>query len=383
MSKAEVQTKRSRRWMLWLLSASVLLIGTVFAVLHFRAREWMRHIAVIESHGGTVSGYSNAPVWLQRFRSDEFVYFGDSYAETTGPDWLRRYLPTDTLLRCFDTVDHVELGHRFQLGISDPSPSASVLRHMEAFRHLKRLDLTNMEVDDSDVAGLRGLTNLRWLSLEGTSISDEGLKHLSKLTNLEELLLSHAEISNAGLKHLENLSELRRLDLADTNIADAGLVSIGHLRKLEVLVVRSTGIRGAGLSEWAPLQELKWLELSDCANVSDVDCSKLASLTKLRFLFVSGEDLTVTGVKPLKRLKELQAVDLWSPCPQVEELRRELSTIDVSHGRLFLGYEDLLSWLDDPESHGRDGLYSRPGLSFPGLEGRSRLYMGVPGPGAG
>jgi hypothetical protein len=334
--------------MLWLLSASVLLIGTVFAVLHFRAREWMRHVAVIESHGGTIYGYSSAPDWLLRLASDESEYLGYSYTEPIGPDWLRRHLPTDTLLRSFDTVDCVELGQHGGLHIhsnlsgsqpvlspftvKSPGPvlTASVLRHLDAFPHLKRLNLREASVDDSGLEGLEGLTSL------------------------EELLLSNIEISDAGLKHLENLSRLRRLDLADTNVTDADLASIGHLRKLEVLDLCSTDVHSKGLKELAPLQELKWLDLRT-GDIHDDEFAELATLTKLRFLFVSGEDLTAAGIAPLKRLKDLRVLRVDLTDPEVDKLRSMLATVDIKQGTMSMdmgSYEDLLNLVDDPAFDG-------------------------------
>lgn len=363
MSKAVTQTKRSRRWMLWLLSATVLLIGTVFVVLHLRARAWMRHVAVIESHGGTISGSSSAPDWLLRLASDESQYLGYCDAESIGPDWLRKHLPTDGILRCCDRVERVELGYyrgmrvhsSFSGRSGDAKLDANVLRHLEAFPRLKELNLRNTEIDDSCLAGLKGVTSLRWLSLEKTSISNAGLKHLEKLTNLEELLLSGTEISDAGLKHLENLSRLRRLDLEGTNITDAGLVSIRHLRKLVVLDLSGTEIRGRRLSELAPLQELKWLDLS-WADLNDGELAELAVLTKLQFLFVASTELTTASVKPLKRLKGLKLLSVGFPCDTIDQLQKGLSSVDVRQAPPlsldFGGYEDLLNSIDDPAYHG-------------------------------
>jgi hypothetical protein len=66
------------------------------------------------------------------------------------------------------------------------------------------------------------------LSLTNLQITDTGLVHLRGLTNLASLDLTGTKVSDAGLENLMGLIGLRALQLEDTRVTMIGLKKLGH-----------------------------------------------------------------------------------------------------------------------------------------------------------
>ena len=49
--------------------------------------------------------------------------------------------------------------------------------------HLRKLDLSNTQVDDDSMASLAGLKNLKQLNVQGTHVRGPGLRKLYRLKN--------------------------------------------------------------------------------------------------------------------------------------------------------------------------------------------------------
>jgi WD40 repeat protein/Leucine-rich repeat (LRR) protein len=122
-------------------------------------------------------------------------------------------------------------------------PGLAGLRNATA---LKELDLSQMEVSDSVLDGIKEWRHLEVLELPKT-ITDAGLARLAGLQGLAVLKVKEAAgVTDAGLAHLKGLVHLEVLDLSGTKITDAGLASLEGLGKLRDLSVDRTGVTDGG-----------------------------------------------------------------------------------------------------------------------------------------
>lgn len=117
---------------------------------------------------------------------------GKSYAETVGPEWLRRIVGDD--------------------------PDALTI-----CQRVRGVDLGRTEITDAEINYLNGLNNLQILRLHGTTVTDAGLAHLKDFTNLHSLNLEGTSITDAGLAHLHGLTTLRFVFLHGTSVTEKGI----------------------------------------------------------------------------------------------------------------------------------------------------------------
>jgi hypothetical protein len=96
---------------------------------------------------------------------------------------------------------------------------------LEKLTKLRRLDLSDTEVDDDVLAKLEKMPHLAELSLESTKVTNAGMPRLAKLTTLQELHLANLPIDDAGFAHLATLGELRVLYLS-RSISDAARIDL-------------------------------------------------------------------------------------------------------------------------------------------------------------
>jgi hypothetical protein len=183
---------------------------------------------------------------------------------------------------------------------------------------------------------------LRKLVLRGTDITDVGMPYLAALTGLKSLDLSHTMVGDVGLESLPALSELEELDLGGTRITGINLNFLKLLPKLKKLSFNGIQRRNAGAC-WTPLitdldldnisllSGLEDLNLGigvslgrsgvtvgagNChvtggIQLTDLGVAKLAKLTKLRRLDISGAKITVAGLKALEKLP-VERLSLWN-----------------------------------------------------------------------
>jgi hypothetical protein len=98
-----------------------------------------------------------------------------------------------------------------------------VLANLKCLIGLRRVNVSETQVDDSGLVYLDGIASLEVLNLRETLVTDAGLVHLRRLSGLQRLSLSDTEISDEGLKHLEPLTNLRELAVIRTHVTDAGV----------------------------------------------------------------------------------------------------------------------------------------------------------------
>ncbi len=153
----------------------------------------------------------------------------------------------------FGTANKVDLRH----GKADNA----LLAHLAALKELRRLDLSNADIDDE---GLRLIVHLplRELWLQETKITDASAATLSKIKSLDFVQLNATTVSDAFLERLESLPELEDLGLRGTRVTGAGMKYLARHPRLEKLDVYSTEVDDLGVAQ-----------LVDCQSLIDVGLS--------------------------------------------------------------------------------------------------------------
>lgn len=215
---------------------------------------------------------------------------------------------------------------------------------------LQDLTLDTVEsLTDAAASYLRSDKNLRRLVLRGTDITDVGMPYLAALTGLKSLDLSYTMVGDVGLESLPALTDLEELNLGGTRITGINLNFLKLLPKLKKLSFDGIQRRNAGAC-WTPLLTdldldtislLSGLEDLDLGvgvslgrsgvavgagnchvtggiQLTDLGVAKLAKLTKLRRLNISGSKVTSAGLKALAKLPNLERLSLWN-CSKLDD----------------------------------------------------------------
>jgi len=181
--------------------------------------------------------------------------------------------------------------------------------------------LSNSEVTDVELEGLKKLTQLEELELDNTQVSNIGLAHLRRLTQLKILTLRGTQVGDAGMASLKEMTQLEVLNLADTSITDAGLVHLQGLAKLRDLELLNTYVTDEGLVHLRGLTELSRIGLSTSTNLTEVGLGHLKAITSLAIVTFRDSQITVAGLKHLRELtpsKRLNSVSSNNPPIEAE-----------------------------------------------------------------
>jgi internalin A len=224
------------------------------------------------------------------------------------------------------------------------------VQHLQQLPELEDLTLETAEaITDAAASYLRADKRLRRLVLRGTDITDVGMPYLAVLTGLKSLDLSHTMIGDVGLESLPALSQLEELNLGGTRITGTNLNFLKLLPKLRKLSFSGIQRRNAGAC-WTPLLtdlDLDTLSLlsgleelnlgvgvslgrtgipvgaGNCRvtggiQLTDLAVAKLAKMTSLRRLDISGAKITPAGLKSLQKLPQLERLSLWN-CGKLDD----------------------------------------------------------------
>jgi len=98
------------------------------------------------------------------------------------------------------------------------------------------LDVSDAEIDDSQVTVVAQLPHLTRLNLKGTAIGNVDVQALEKLSLLESLNLIGTNITDEGLAYLKNLSSLNTVYLWQTKVSAEAIKTLQEQRPdLEVI----------------------------------------------------------------------------------------------------------------------------------------------------
>jgi Leucine-rich repeat (LRR) protein len=218
------------------------------------------------------------------------------------------------------------------------------IERLQQLQQLEELTLDTAEfITDAAISYLRANARLRKLVLRGTDITDVGLPYIAQLTALRSLDLSHTMLGDVGIESLPALTELEELKLGADRISGINFNFLKLLPKLKKLSFNGIQRRNGGAC-WTPLitdldldpisllSSLEELNLGvgvglgkagkpsgerNCRSaggikITDLGLTKLARLKNLRFLDVSGAQLTPSGLKVLESLPRLERLSLWN-----------------------------------------------------------------------
>lgn len=178
--------------------------------------------------------------------------------------------------------------------------------------NLEYLNLSNTQITDKDVVGLKYLGKLKDLRLGGTSITGETFPIISTLkilylerayqltvegmnmvclnTSLERLYLMNNGKLDKKIQNLEKLSELTHLQMRSlTNLPHDAFESISKLSKLQKLcLIHCKLLTNDSLKFFSGLMDLRTLDLTECSKKIDEKglkhLSKIPNLQKITLL---------------------------------------------------------------------------------------------------
>ncbi|CAG9828950.1 unnamed protein product [Diabrotica balteata] len=175
-------------------------------------------------------------------------------------------------------------------------------------RRLKKLNLEHVEVNDDVLIALSANKDIEVLNLSmSLGIEEDGLKYL--LTNcrkIRELNIAWTDLSHSCVKYIsKNLpSSMDRLNfsgckrnLTDQNVTDI-VMCCPRLRELDLS--DCTSITGHSVKQFLQLDELNFLALSRCYQITYTALFHLKKLHSLSYLDIHG------GYNALDELKAIQ-----------------------------------------------------------------------------
>jgi Leucine-rich repeat (LRR) protein len=172
---------------------------------------------------------------------------------------------------------------------------------------LEHLNLSRIEVAVVDLTGIGALTALRSLLLEDVA-SPKDVTPLRRLTDLERLFLGGGPLRGVT-GALDELFRLRELSLYRCGLTDRDVAGVGRLRHLQFLALAENPITDATAAAIAPLEELRELKLST-TDVTDACFGAIARLERLRSLDLRHVRLSGHRLAELGALQALETLKL-------------------------------------------------------------------------
>lgn len=179
--------------------------------------------------------------------------------------------------------------------------TSGILDDISKLPKLNRLEIDDLMLDESDLAGLATLTKLETLGVssgkpEGT-LTNQGLTLLAKITSLKSLTIQNAQIDDRGVTELVKLKEMEQLGLTGTGISDAGVAALAdampHLTRLNL---ERTSVTDSAMNHVGKLTKLEWLTLEE-TEVGDEGLKMLDALAELQHISIEHDNVTSEGHK--------------------------------------------------------------------------------------
>jgi Leucine-rich repeat (LRR) protein len=176
-------------------------------------------------------------------------------------------------------------------------------------------------------------SNLEELYLAHTKITDAALAKLGRLGKLKRLRISDNNINGAKLEELVGLTNLIDLDLSHTKVTDDSIEPLTRMPSVKKLNLFETPVTNAGVATLVRMPWLTWLNL-DRTMITDACADDLLKLKNLEWLHLGGTAITDEGFLKLKQLKNLKTIIVTKTVvtdAAVETFRRAAPNCEIVH----------------------------------------------------
>jgi Leucine-rich repeat (LRR) protein len=128
--------------------------------------------------------------------------------------------------------------------------SQDLTTHIEAFKNLQDLEISETNIDDSTLPTLAKMPNLKALNVWRTKVTDQGLEALASMGLTRLNLDDNPAIGDVGMDHVAKMTSLEWLHVGKTKITDAGLAKLETLNKLTELRINDTAVSHESLNQF-------------------------------------------------------------------------------------------------------------------------------------
>ncbi len=208
----------------------------------------------------------------------------------------------------FDVQERVV---RVDLNASDVANADEAASHVAKLRDVEKLKFHAAGPSDRGLNFLAGATNLRELSFEGSAVTPAGFAHLGTMPLLEELRIRNpGNFDAVACEHLAKATSLRCLGLRSGKSNDEDLAPLAGLVNLEELSLEdNVHAHGTFCEHLRGLSKLR--ELRPGEQVTDEGLSCIAKLSSVDYLSIGGP-FTDAGLWNLSALQNLDTLFIRS-----------------------------------------------------------------------
>jgi len=122
------------------------------------------------------------------------------------------------------------------------------MEHLRGLHHLSKLILSDVQVKNSGLGQLRGMTRLTSLTIRRGLLDD--LKALPRLTEVRVLNLATNLLTDDAISPITNLPGLQDLDLSQNFVTNSCLETLARLPRLTMVNIRDTRISHEAVKEF-------------------------------------------------------------------------------------------------------------------------------------
>ncbi|MBP6747343.1 hypothetical protein KA344_19085 [bacterium] len=262
-------------------------------------------------------------------------------AAEAGADYSEKHIPTKRFAEangtvrlakgtgiCFEATDFMGLEKPIEIICTLPAEAVT------------SITLSNNIFAENEITQLLRFTGLRRLELEGTEVSDETIAKLAPLQHLESLIVDRTRIHGQFLTTLPGKKSIRNLKLGHNDLQKQYLKELKKFPNLQRLSLNSTHLHDSDIAAIAACSQLRYLDISDNNDLTNVGIAQLKTLKKLDYLqlpftaanakgllALKGMALTKLRIEP-KQASKQDIIALRKAFPQIqidiENMKKEL-----------------------------------------------------------